>query len=286
MIPTHKLQQAKRWNLHTDTLTTHPDRYQDELELRFMVEHAQGKVLNLGCGPGYETHLCALKTGYALGLDNNRTMIRIANVTYSDAYTRFTIGDALDLEPITEKYGKFDTITTRRLLINLDGWAEQKQCLDEIGKALNPDGRIIIIEASHEGYKELNTRRINLDLEPIEIKEHNQPLPLKEFNEYYKDCGLVDECNLSTYYVLTRLYYPLLREPEYNSPEAQQAHKLQIHLGDINIPSPIIMRCYTPRKLCPWCKGFGCEGCYGTGYAQTTKEASLRSTEYTGERTQ
>jgi len=246
----NRIQQINRWNIQQDPESTHPDRCQNELELRFMLKHVEGKTLNLGCGPGYETHLCSEKTGYAVGTDIQSVMLNLAQTNYGSQNTHFMMADAKvqgDWEKIIDTHGLFDTITTRRMLINLGGWSWVKTCLDLAEKALKPDGRIIIIEGSAEGYRGLNNMRENLGLNPIKIVEHNHPIPVNKLDRFYSRHHLIAEENLSSYYALTRLFYPLIDTPEYNSPYAQQAKKFQICLGDIDIPSPIIMRCYGKR---------------------------------------
>lgn len=220
---------------------THPDPFQSELELDFMLANIEGRVLNAGCGFGYETLKCAEKTGFAVGFDFSEKMIEIAKKSEKEGLT-YRVCDALNLDPILEEFGQFDSITTRRLLINLCGWSDQRHALEEIKKCLKPDGRLIVIEAVQEGYDFINAIRTKIGIKEIKIVEHNYPLTLKEFNDFMKkNWRLAKEENMATYYFLTRVFYPLFGEPVYGSDFAEKSYYLQQKLGDIDIISPIIM---------------------------------------------
>lgn len=234
--------QKEIWNKRAEAgLVNHPDPFQSELELDFMLENVKGRVINIGCGSGIETVLCAKKTGFAVGVDFSENMIELARAREGI----FRVGDALNLEPIVEEFGLFDTVTTRRTLINLCGWKDQKQAIKEFRRCLKPEGRLILIEATEEGYLELNLWRRGIDIPEIKVVSFNYPLPSKELNFFMKiKWKLVENENMATYYFLTRVFYPLIEEPEYGSLFAEKAMELQKAVGSLNFNSPILMRLY------------------------------------------
>lgn len=224
--------------------STHPDPFQSELELDFMLMNIRGRVLNAGCGSGYETLYSSSRTGFAVGVDFSEKMIEIAKRLERDNVI-FRIGDVLNLEKIVEEFGTFDSVTTRRLLINLCSWSDQKKVLEEFRKCLKPDGCLILIEATNEGYHNLNTLRYKLGIPEIKIASYNHLIPLKKFNSLMeKNWTLADEDTMSTYYFLTRVFYPLIEEPKYGSYFARKAALLQRTIGNLDFSSPILMRLY------------------------------------------
>ena len=227
-----------------DEPSTHPDPFQNELELDFMLANIKGRVLNAGCGPGYEALKSAEITGFAVGFDFSEKMIAIASKNEKEGLA-YRVCDALNLDPILEEFGKFDTITTRRLLRNLISWGDQRRAIEEFKKCLRPDGRLIIIEAVQEGYDRINAIRRKTGIEEIKIVEHNYPLPLKELDDYMrKEWRLVKEDTMATYYFLTRVFYPIFEKPKYGSPFAKNAALIQRSYGNIDFLSPILMRLY------------------------------------------
>jgi len=241
----YREKQKVLWNEKArDEESTHPDPFQSELELSFMLTNICGRVLNAGCGSGYETLCCANKTGFAVGVDFSEKMIEIAKKREKDNVI-FRIGDVLNLEKIIGEFGTFDSVTTRRLLINQHSWSDQRKILEEFRKCLKPDGCLILIEATNEGYYDLNALRRRLSIPEIKIVSYNHPIPLKKFNSFMEEnWTLANEDTMSTYYFLTRVFYPLIEEPKYGSYFARKAALLQNVIGSLDFPSPILMRLY------------------------------------------
>jgi ubiquinone/menaquinone biosynthesis C-methylase UbiE len=219
--PACPITQREIWDefssVYSDCLSTHPDQDLADLELDYILDRVQGKTLNVGCGIGHETWTCQLKTGEAEGLDFSEKMVKVAKRRFPDC--TFTLGDVLDL-PYPDN--SFDTVTTRRTLINLLKAEEQKRAIDEIKRVTKNGGRVILVEATEQGYSMLNGYRKMFGLGEIRVVEFN--LPMDEDMLLHEFPG-AEVCTLDTYYLLTRLYYPLVSEKVENGTVFQKRAK-------------------------------------------------------------
>lgn len=239
--------QIQNWNSiaqsqeHRDS--THPDEYLANLELIFLKSKIKGKVLNIGCGGGSETNLCTKKTGTpATGIDLSDKMIELAQKRFPDL--KFKVANILNL-PFHD--GFFDTVTTRRTLINLLTHKDQVNAIQEMKRVLKPDGNLVLIEATCEGYDRLNHFRHEVGLPKIDVVDYN--LPLKD-NDIINSLPGCEISYLNTYYYLTRVYYPLIEKNiQYNTLYHEAAFLLQNKM-DISFQcSPhILVNWQNPRK--------------------------------------
>ncbi len=123
----------------------------------------------------------------------------------------FKVGDILDLKNYTKQ---FDTVLTTRVLINLGNWDNQKKALNECVLALKTQGRLLLSEATVQGWENLNRFRQEWGLSII---------PEPPFNVYVDEDKIIDFLTKnydmefmqlinfsSTYYVATRIIKPLL----------------------------------------------------------------------------
>jgi ubiquinone/menaquinone biosynthesis C-methylase UbiE len=220
--------QKQTWNelakVYSGCDSTHPDQDLAELELDFILDHVQGKTLNVGCGNGYETWACQQKTGDAEGLDFSEEMIKIARNRFPDC--KFTVGNVLKL-PYPDN--TFDSVTTRRTLINLLKKAEQEKAASEIKRVTKNGGTVVLVEATEQGYLLLNDYRRMFGLQPIKVKDFNRSMDEAMMKHEFPDACF---CALDTYYFLTRIYYPLVSEKvEYGTVFQKVAKEMQRKLN-------------------------------------------------------
>ena len=93
------------------------------------------RILDLGCGTGYLTHLIAQAGARVVGIDNSQAMIQRAQAAYPDL--DFRVMSATDF------YfdAPFDAIFSNATL----HWVLDKEtAIDQIGQALRPGGRLIL----------------------------------------------------------------------------------------------------------------------------------------------
>jgi ubiquinone/menaquinone biosynthesis C-methylase UbiE len=240
----HDKKQIQTWNIMAESQackdSTHPDEYLATLELEFIQSRVKGKVLTVGCGSGNETNECVKKTGIpAIGVDFSEKMITLAKKRFP--CLDFTVANVLRL-PFPD--ASFDSVTTRRTLINLLTHSDQVKAIEEMKRVLRPSGNLIMIEATGEGYDRLNKLRSECNLDEVHIVEYNLPLREEDIINFLPGCEI---SHLDTYYYLTRIYYPLIEKKiQYNTQYHKSAYLLH-KKGDISI------KC-SPHILVYWCK--------------------------------
>jgi ubiquinone/menaquinone biosynthesis C-methylase UbiE len=237
--------QKKTWNelakVFSECKSTHPDQDLADLELDYILLHVNGKTLNVGCGIGYETLACREITGDAEGLDFSEEMVRISRERFPSC--KFIVGDVLKL-PYPDSH--FDTVTTRRTLINLLKREEQKQAINEIKRVTKNRGRVILVEATEKGYAILNNYRRLFGLDEIKVVEFNLPLDESMLLQEFPNSEI---STLDTYYFLTRIYYPLVSEKvEYGTAFQKFAKELQRKINISIRCSPHVLLTVAIRK--------------------------------------
>src|SRR4030042_1492737 len=125
---------AQKYEL--DRRTSTPDAYLVDLEIRTLLKHIKngGKLLDIGCANGYTSISLARKRKIeALGIDISSEMIKYANQLLKleegklQGTAEFRLGNILDPDFVGGYgQGNFDTVLTKRVLINILSWDEQK----------------------------------------------------------------------------------------------------------------------------------------------------------------
>jgi len=186
------------------------DRNLKELERLAIVkwlEKLEGKALaDIGCGDASDTLYYCDYIEDVWGFDYSKSMLRKAKeITKGKVkLARFDIIKE-DLE------NKFDIITTKRCLINLGNFNNQKNSIQKIHDSLNPGGYYIMLECSMDGLLNLNTMRQQLNLEHISEPFHDVYFDMNNLTQFLKNLFHVESLEtFSTYYFLTRIYNHLL----------------------------------------------------------------------------
>jgi ubiquinone/menaquinone biosynthesis C-methylase UbiE len=146
------------------------------------------RVLDVGCANGYSSARYAALGATVVGVDYIPEMVENAESRRRTlpedvvAKLEFGVGDVMTLDFAD---ASFDAVVSTRVIINLPSWEEQLQGLHECVRVLRPGGRLLLSEATEQGWRRLNALRGEWGLPDI-------PMPC--FNRY----------------VLTRLVKPLL----------------------------------------------------------------------------
>lgn len=174
------------------------------------------RVLDVGCANGFSSVEFAKRRQVELrGLDYIPKMIEEARqrLKQSDARLKgsvqFEIGNITDLP---EKEDSYDKVIVIRVLINLGNWERQKQGLHECVRVLRRGGRLLLSEATLQGWRRLNRMRTEWGLPDIPMPPFNEYLDEERVISEIRDkMSLVEISNFaSTYYVGTRILKPLL----------------------------------------------------------------------------
>ncbi len=111
------------------------------------------RLLDLGCGDGLSTLRFLKTTGYAVGIDYVADFVKLARDHAAETGAQnifFEPADVLHLEPVQDKFGVFDLVTSIRCLINLPDWDCQARALGQISRMVRPGGLYLVSEGWHE----------------------------------------------------------------------------------------------------------------------------------------
>jgi tRNA (cmo5U34)-methyltransferase len=214
-----------------DRRTSTPDAYLVDLELSILKKYIKDgkKFLDIGCGNGYTSIQLAKKRQIDIvAIDISGEMINNANLILKNqkgklrGRAEFKTANILD-PGFVEDLGqnRFDIVLTKRVLINILTWNEQKESITKIRKLLKPGGTYIMIEATIQGYEKINRLRERFKLARTPIRWHNNYLDEENLVPFLKEeFDIVHERDFSsTYYIGSRVIQPLLLKPFGKEPE-------------------------------------------------------------------
>ena len=114
------------------------------------------KILDLGCGAGYDSKILAKLGAKMTGIDISEELIKIAKKQVVNC--KFFVGD------LTEKYnklGKFDGILCLATIMHV-GTTKMKQTFDNMVEVLNKGGLVLVSAADGNG-KNYEKSIVNID---------------------------------------------------------------------------------------------------------------------------
>ena len=127
--------------------------------------------------------------------------------SYYEHRCRFLVGNILDKD--TYPNDKFDKVLVKRTIINLDTEEDQIQALINLKSLLKANGKIILMEAVEENLNRLNSLRKEFSLPDLSQPWHNKYLNSAVIKSIYDNFHVeVDENYASSYYIISRVFYP------------------------------------------------------------------------------
>lgn len=188
------------------------DPLEDELE-RWILDKVltePGTLCDFGCGNGSTTVRLAKKfpASALYGGDSAPSMIGAANLLKAQqeaANVHFVVEDAKGAMPV-EWQDKFDTVLSKRLLINLRG-RQKIAALKNIHSILKKGGTYLMIECFIEPLARTNAARAALDLPEIAVHAFNEYLTEDFMEEVKKYFEIIEHVDFeSEYYYISRVY--------------------------------------------------------------------------------
>ena len=190
----------------------------NEINIFLSIIKNKKNVLDIGCGDGeLLRNLKKINKCNCHGIDFSQNLIRIAkkrskNINYY----------CIDMNRIKEEFKvktKFDYIITKRSIQNLTSWNDQKKFINQLKFFSSPKTKILLMESSNDGLKNINNMRSKLKLKKIIKPWHNLYLEdskLKKTN--FSGVKLVEIKELfSTYYFTSRVLNAAINpKPSYN----------------------------------------------------------------------
>ena len=207
----------------------------EELEFFFLEKIIKGGeiVCDVGCGNGRTLLQLAqaYKDSTFYGVDFAESMIEVANkrknaLGIKNVYFHRIDATSEKLKSMFEF--KFDTVITKRLLINLKG-KDKFKVIENIYAILKDGGTYLMVECFTEPLNRVNKVRKELGLDEIKIKFFNEYLSY-EFLESIGDRFVIEnKIDFgSLYYFISRIFNAYLSEgePDYYSPINKLALRL------------------------------------------------------------
>jgi len=192
-----------------------------EIEFALRLMDTPATLLDVGCGYGETTRLYAKYVKHVTGIDT----IADNNSIYTQKMSLFDVSH------------NYDIITSHRCIMSILSWEQQARAITHLFNHLNPGGMLILFEGFVHGLYGLNGLRTSVGLPPIPGDGRDRLMTLR-FKYDTFDALMCDlncsysQCGFDTYYLLTRVYYPLLIHPdapEYNTHFHKTAAKIQLH---------------------------------------------------------
>jgi len=191
------------------------DIYQRELELEFVSAQLTGveRLLEVGCGNGFNTTTYRDRVGSIDAFDFSGDMIIRANRDHPDARIRYYEASVLD--PSAATAGGYDAVVCIRTLINLADLAAQRTALQNMFSWLRPDGLLVLVDGFSDGFRALDDLRQSLNLPTLEPAPINTYCTVAEIQDLLRGGGeVVATFHTGTWDVLTRVVLPLIVGPE------------------------------------------------------------------------
>jgi len=176
-------------------------------ETRLISHHiAPGStVLDAGCGEGEGTLEYSRIPGVSIvAADFSATRLaKAAERLRGAANVELRTVDFVEDVPFGPS---FDVVVSQRFLINLTDWSLQQRVLGVLLGCVKPGGRLVLLEGSNDGVRELNELRAHLQLPPIPVKWHNLFFDDGALAAFMSEagCELLATEGLGAYFLLTR----------------------------------------------------------------------------------
>jgi len=200
------------WEERTVTIK---DLYYRDLNINFASQYLTKtqKVLDIGCGNGYNTVKYAKHVKEIDGVDYSSRMIKSAKAKLKRSKLRnltFETGNVLKFDPKK----KYDVIIAERLLVNLQTFDQQKQAIKNIHTWLKSKGLYIMAEASFQGHDKLDELRNTFGLPKVKKHWHNLYIDEVGIAPFLKKhFKIVKIQRFGMYNFISKIIHPLLVNP-------------------------------------------------------------------------
>lgn len=165
-------------------------------------------LMDIGCGDASDTVKFAQYVNKVYAYDYSKAMLS-KSADIIKGIDNISLDELNILEDQINQ--KTDLVITKRLLINLGNFDNQKNAIRKIHNSIEEDGYYIMLETSIEGLKNLNELRVKVGLDIIPEPYHNTLFDLNILKEFLNQLFVIEDIKyFSTYYFLTRVYNPLL----------------------------------------------------------------------------
>ena len=179
-----------------------------EVIIDFIKKSDKSILKDIGCGDGSDTAYFSKYVDQVYAYDYSSAMVDKASDNLGSIDTVYL--GRLDI--INDKIEQMsDLVITKRMLINLGSFENQKIAIKKIYDSLEKNGYFIMLETSIDGLINLNSYRSEFGLDIIPEPFHNTLFKLDELKLFLEEYFVIEEIKyFSTYFFLTRVYNFLL----------------------------------------------------------------------------
>ena len=196
------------------------DKNLQVIERSTIIEHLEkikvSRLADFGCGNCEDTTHFSNYANLVDAFDYSGKMIKKASNTINANEKNNISLFKLDLinDQINNSY---DTVITKRTLINLGNFENQKNTIVKICESLDNDGHYLMLECSKDGLDNMNSLRSIFSLDEIPMPLHNYHFVWEQLLEYIENLfEVVEKRYFSDYFFLTRIVGPLLNNKDSN----------------------------------------------------------------------
>lgn len=196
------------------------DPYLDKCETNMLISFIpkqKKKILDIGCGTGSFLQQLVKKNKLVkcTGIDFSKEMVSVANKKNKCNSINYYTLDMKNILKLKKKIDfKFDYIITKRSIINILSKNLQLKILDNLGKLLNKNGKILSCECSSTDQNNINQQRVKFGLNKIYPPWHNlyfSDTIIKR--KIFKNIKLINIHNFtSTYYFVSRVINAIINK--------------------------------------------------------------------------
>lgn len=179
---------------------------------KFLEKTKKTTLKDIGCGDGSDTIHFAKYFERVYAYDYSNAMLTKASQTLSQT-SNVTLQhlDVLQNEITPET----NAVITKRMLINLGNFDNQKTAIKKIYNSLEDGGYYIMLETCTNGLENLNKLRQLFGLDSIPEPFHNTLFELEELKKFLENYFIIEDIHyFSTYFFLTRVYNVTLNEAD------------------------------------------------------------------------
>lgn len=196
-VPSSEGMEDERLAEQFAAMATNPtwQRFRRRLVRRPLGLTSQGRVLDLGCGPGHlVTDLADRATGlWAIGIDLSPAMLRLASIRTHSTGTKAQVGFwQADAQRIPAPDGSFDLVISS---FSLHHWDDPVAVLDEVGRILRPGGSFVIRDLRRDlsFLPWLSLWFTRCFLVPATLRRANEPLSSRDAAYTPREAALLAE---------------------------------------------------------------------------------------------
>ena len=174
----------------------------------FIKKSGKSILKDIGCGDGSDTMHFSKYVDKVYAYDYSSAMINKA----SDNLDTINTVCLSKLDIINDEIDQIsDLVITKRMLINLGSFENQKIAIKKIYNSIESNGYFIMLETSIDGLKNLNRYRGKFSLDIIPEPSHNTLFELDKLKNFLEKYFIIEHTEyFSTYFFLTRVYNFLL----------------------------------------------------------------------------